>query len=160
MKHIYILLLIGLITQCTSSDKKSDSTLNSIALTDLSGKSVSLDLYKGKTVFINFWATWCKPCIQEMPTIVTMMEKFKDDKIVFLFASNEDVDQIEKFERKHSFRFHYVRVENLEELNIQALPTTYIFNSDGDLKFSEAGFRAWDSSENFELISRIVNNEK
>lgn len=95
-----------------------------------------------------------------MPTIVTMMEKFKDDKIVFLFASNEEVDQIEKFERKHSFGFHYVHVDNLEALNILALPTTYIFNSDGDLKFSEAGFRVWDSIENLELISKIVNNEK
>ncbi len=160
MKHIYILLLIGLITQCTSSDKKSDSTLNSIALTDLSGKSVSLDLYEGKTVFINFWATWCKPCIQEMPTIATMMEKFKSDKVVFLFASNEDLDQIEKFEKKHSFGFHYVRVDNFEKLNIQALPTTYIFNSDGELEFSEVGFRSWDSAENIELISKIVNHEK
>jgi thiol-disulfide isomerase/thioredoxin len=160
MKHIYILLLIGLITQCASSDKKSDSTLNSIALTDLSGKSVSLDLYEGKTVFINFWATWCKPCIQEMPTIATMMEKFKSDKVVFLFASNEDLDQIEKFEKKHSFGFHYVRVDNFEKLNIQALPTTYIFNSDGELEFSEVGFRSWDSAENIELISKIVNHEK
>lgn len=160
MKYVYVLLLIGLFTQCSSTDKKSDSEANNIVLTDLSGNSVSLDSYKGKAVFINFWATWCKPCIQEMPTIVTMMEKFKDDKIVFLFASNEEVDQIEKFERKHSFGFHYVHVDNLEALNILALPTTYIFNSDGDLKFSEAGFRAWDSNENLELISKIVNNEK
>ncbi|MBL7872413.1 MAG: TlpA family protein disulfide reductase [Cyclobacteriaceae bacterium] len=159
MKRIYILFLIGLFAQCSSSDKKSDSSMNNIVLTDLSGNSVSLDLYKGKTVFINFWATWCKPCIMEMPTIATMMEKFKNDNIVFLFASNEDLNQIEKFEKKHSFGFHYVRVDNFEALNIQALPTTYIFNSQGELEFSEVGFRSWDSAQNIELISKIVNHE-
>ncbi len=157
MKHIYIFFLIGLLTQC-SIDKKSDSNdWDAIVLTDLSGKTLSLDSYKGKTVFINFWATWCKPCIQEMPTLAIAQEKFKNDNIVFLFASNEESDQIEKFQKKHSYDFHYVRVENFEELNIHALPTTYIFNSEGKLKFSESGFRTWDSAENIELISNIVN---
>jgi thiol-disulfide isomerase/thioredoxin len=160
MKHIYIFFLIGLLTQCSTSDKKSDSNdRDAIVLTDLSGKTLNLDSHKGKVVFINFWATWCKPCIQEMPTLAIAQEKFKNENIVFLFASNEEPDQIEKFQKKHPYDFQYVRVENLEALNIQALPTTYIFDSEGKLKFSEAGLRAWDSVENIELISNIINNE-
>jgi thiol-disulfide isomerase/thioredoxin len=160
MKHIYIFFLIGLLTQCSTSDKKSDSNdRDDIVLTDLSGKTLDLDSHKGKVVFINFWATWCKPCIQEMPTLAIAQEKFKNENIVFLFASNEEPDQIEKFQKKHPYNFDYVRVENLEALNIQALPTTYIFDSEGKLKFSEAGLRAWDSVENIELISNIINNE-
>jgi thiol-disulfide isomerase/thioredoxin len=160
MKHIYIFFLIGLLTQCSTSDKKSDSNdRDDIVLTDLSGKTLDLDSHKGKVVFINFWATWCKPCIQEMPTLAIAQEKFKNENIVFLFASNEEPDQIEKFQKKHPYNFQYVRVENLEALNIQALPTTYIFDSEGKLKFSEAGLRAWDSVENIELISNIINNE-
>ncbi len=151
---------MGLLTQCSTSDKKSDSNnWDAIVLTDLSGNTFDLDSYKGKTVFINFWATWCKPCIQEMPTLAIAQEKFKNENIVFLYASNEEPEQIEKFQKKHPYDFHYVRVENLEELNIQALPTTYIFNADGKLKFSEAGLRIWDSTENIELISNIINNE-
>ena len=128
-------------------------------LVDLKGNSVNLSSYKGKAVFINFWATWCKPCILEMPTLVRAQEKFKNANIVFLFASNEEPDQIMKFQDKHSYDFNYVRVENLEELNIQALPTTYIFNPAGKLEFSEAGYRTWDAADNIEMISKIINHE-
>ena len=64
-----------------------------------------------------------------------------------------------KFQDKHSYDFNYVRVENLEELNIQALPTTYIFNPAGKLEFSEAGYRTWDAADNIEMISKIINHE-
>lgn len=158
MKRIYIFFLMGLLNQCSTSDKKSDSGGgDAIVLADLSGKTLNLDSYKGKTVFINFWATWCKPCIQEMPTLAIAQEKFKNDNIVFLFASNEEPEQIEKFQKKHPYNFQYVRVENFEELKIQALPTTYIFDAEGKLKFAESGFRKWDAAENIELISNIIN---
>ncbi|MBK7651800.1 MAG: redoxin domain-containing protein [Flammeovirgaceae bacterium] len=68
MNRILFLLCIAF-AACTS-DKKSDSeriSLEDISLTDLSGKAIDLSQYKGKTVFINFWATWCRPCLQEMP---------------------------------------------------------------------------------------------
>jgi thiol-disulfide isomerase/thioredoxin len=158
-----ISLILVVLLGCTKSNQSDSQNpkdlMSSIKLTELSGDPLDLTTYKGKTVFINFWATWCKPCIQEMPTLVNAQEKFKNEKIVFLFASNEDVEQIEKFKLKHTFNFHYVQVENLEELNIQALPTTYIFDSDGKLKFSEAGLRAWDSVENMDMISKIIKHE-
>ena len=156
---LIFVLLLGCTKSNQSDSQNQKDLISSIRLTELRGEPLDLTEYKGKTVFINFWATWCKPCIQEMPTIVTMMEKFKSEDVIFLFASNEDQDQIEKFQNKHSYNFHYVQVENLEELNIQALPTTYIFNKEGKLEFSEAGLRAWDSAENIELISKIVYHE-
>jgi thiol-disulfide isomerase/thioredoxin len=126
-------------------------TLNKIQLQSLSGDPIDLSQYKGKTIFINFWATWCKPCIQEMPTIAKAQEQLKD--VVFLFPSNESVDLITGFKERKDFDFNYVQALNLEALNIMALPTTFIFNSNGELIFSEAGFRDWSTQENLTLIT-------
>lgn len=154
-----IISLIIILTGCGKSNHDSNDLMG-IRLSEIDGEPLQLTQYSDKVVFVNFWATWCKPCIQEMPTLVKAQEKFKNDKIVFLYASNEEPEQIEKFQQKHPYDFHYVRVENFEEFNIQALPTTYIFNAEGKLEFSESGFRNWEASENIELIAKIINHEK
>ena len=136
--------------------KKIESEFDKIKLTELDGTPIDLHQYQGKTLFINFWATWCGPCIQEMPSIQKAKSSLKDEDIVFLFASNEEVEAIEAFKKKQSYDFHYVRVENLEQLNIMALPTTYIFNPDKKLVFSEMGYRKWDNKNNIDLILNAV----
>ncbi len=137
-----------------------DSDINKIKLKELNGQSIDLSQYEGKTVFINLWATWCKPCIQEMPTIESAQEKLKNENVIFLVASNEEVTQIEKFIKKRNYSFHYVHLENLEALNVQALPTTLIYNQEGKLKFSETGFRMWDDPKNIDLITKIMNDHE
>ncbi len=155
MKHLLLyLLLFGLV----SCSVKTDNDLSKIRLKELNDRQIDLTQYRGKTVFINFWATWCKPCIQEMPTIAHAMDSLKNDNIVFLFASNEEVSEIEKFKKKRPYDFQYVRLENMEALGITALPTTFVYNPQGKLEFSEAGFRSWDAPENIELIKNIMNH--
>lgn len=163
IKMFYVLLftLIG----CSGGNEKSISTgrekdIVRVKLKDMNDKPIDFKEYKGKAVFINFWATWCGPCIQEMPTIENAQKILSDQDVVFLFASNEDKDQIEAFIKKHTYNFHYVQLENLEELKVQALPTTFIFNPEGKLKFSETGFRNWNDSTNINLITKIINDHE
>ena len=154
---IFTVLLLG----CSSKNKEKNTIrLDDIKLSTLSGEKIDMEEFKGKTVFINFWATWCNPCIQEMPTINNAQSMFNGNDVVFLFASNEEIDRINTFSTKHSYKFRYVKLENMEELKIQALPTTFIFDSDGELQFSETGFRMWDKQTNIDLISKIKNHEK
>lgn len=145
-----------------SSKKESDGviTLEDVKLSTLTGQNIDADEFEGKVVFINFWATWCGPCIREMPTIEKAQALLKDKDVVFLLASNEELDQIERFSKKRDYDFRYVQLNNMEELKIQALPTTFIFDSNGKLKFSETGTRVWDDPANIELISKIINHEE
>lgn len=136
---------------------KPASELEKIKLTNLDNSPIDLKQYKGKTIFINFWATWCKPCVEEMPTIQKAKDILKDENIEFLFASNESPEQIESFVAKHDYRFNYVRIDNLEELNIMGLPTTFIFNKEGKLVFTEMGYNQWDQKNNIDSILKIVN---
>lgn len=80
--------------------------------------------------------------------------------VVFLLASNEDPEQIERFSKKHDYSFLYVQLNNMEELKIPALPTTFIFDAEGRLKFSETGSRMWNEPVNIELITKIINHEE
>ncbi|HMY94984.1 MAG TPA: TlpA disulfide reductase family protein [Cyclobacteriaceae bacterium] len=145
----------------STKDKSTNTiSLDDIKLSSLSGEKIDMSEFEGKTVFINFWATWCGPCIQEMPTIEKAQTLMKGKDVVFLFASNEELDQIERFSKKKDYNFRFVQLNNMEELKIPALPTTFIFDTDGVLKFSETGSRRWDESTNIELITKIINHEE
>lgn len=123
---------------------------------DLNGQNIDLKNYAGKTVVMNLWATWCKPCIAEMPSIEKAQAILKDEAVIFLLASGENAEEIEAFRMNHQYPFMYVRLENLEDLAVQALPTTYIFNPDGKLVFSETGARPWDDSASINMILKIT----
>jgi thiol-disulfide isomerase/thioredoxin len=144
-------LLVALIG-CNPKKDENTISLSKVKLESLEGKPVDLTDYEGKIIFLNFWATWCRPCLLEMPSIEKAKNELKDENIVFLFASDEEVDQIENFKAARNFNFDYVRALNINELNIQALPTTFIFNAEGDLVFNEMGYRDWSKEENKKII--------
>lgn len=158
---LFFLILLG----CTGKTKQDDSVstqegnlVEKIKLLTMDGKPINLNDYRGKTVFLNFWATWCRPCIEEMPSIEQASTQLKDANIEFFVASNEEVERIQNFIKKRKLDLNYIRLENLEELNIQSLPTTYIIDAGGNLVFAEAGYRKWDDPANIEMITNIIKN--
>ncbi|MEO7989285.1 MAG: TlpA disulfide reductase family protein [Chryseolinea sp.] len=136
------------------------SIQDKVKIRELNGDVIDLSEHKGKTIFINFWATWCGPCIKEMPSIENAKEVLKESKIEFFIASNETVEQIQSFADKQKLNLHYVQLQNLEELGIPALPTTYIINPAGELVFSETGSREWNEPANIELLTEIINSHE
>lgn len=166
MKFFNLFILTFLIISCNDSRKQESKPvatvqagIEKIKLAALDGKSIDMKQYKGKTVFVNFWATWCRPCVEEMPTIKNVKEQLKEANIEFLFASDETDEQIQKFEAEHKFEFNYYRAGNLEELNIMGLPTTFIFDKNGKQVFSELGYRKWDDKINIDLLLKIAKQE-
>lgn len=142
------------------SQSKGEGRLPQIQLSDLNDQAVQLENYKGKTVFINFWATWCKPCVEEMPSIERAQGILKNENVIFLMASSESIEEIKAFKGNHGFEFNYVQLENPETLNLQALPTTFIINPDGKLVFSEMGSRNWDETANINLIKNTIKQHE
>jgi thiol-disulfide isomerase/thioredoxin len=138
---------------------EEESITTKIKINNLNNEAIALSQYHGKTVFINIWATWCGPCIKEMPSIERAKNILKDRNIAFLVASNESIEEIQGFATKRNLDLQYVQLQNLEELNIQALPTTYIINPAGELVFSETGYREWDEAANIELLTKIIDNQ-
>jgi len=163
---IGIALLIGLLS-CNAINKPNpvshpelDRPRNKIRLKNLSGQPINLEQYKGKAIFINFWATWCKPCMQEIPSIEKAKNILQNENVIFLMASGESTEEIEAFRKTRKYDFNYVLIENSEELGIQVLPTTYIFNPQGELVFSESGYRNWNEKDNIDMIRKMANKHE
>ena len=108
----------------------------------------------GKKVVVNIWATWCKPCIQEMPSFRVAQDNLKNQNITFLFASDEPLEVINKFYNKRNPGLELVRLDNYQDFNFQAIPVTFVFNAEGELTHYEMGSRDWSSDASLELLKK------
>jgi thiol-disulfide isomerase/thioredoxin len=101
---------------------------------------------KGKVVFINFWATWCPPCIAEMPSLQALYNDY-NEKVEFLFVTSDDFETVEKFKAKKEFNFKVFKPLNEvpEVLTTTSIPKTFIINKYGDIVIDESGAIDWNS---------------
>lgn len=142
----------NILPEITSSEFMCDR-LDRIHFTDLNGTALTMADFAGKAVFLNFWATWCKPCIQEMDYIQRLHARYGQD-VVFLAASTDDLQTIQNFQEQRGFTFQFVRLD-IEYIDafVISLPTTLLINKDGEIIHEEEGVRVWDS-ENFDAKVR------
>ncbi|MFN7930619.1 MAG: redoxin family protein [Blastocatellia bacterium] len=114
-------------------------------LTKLNGGDVRLSDYKGKVIVTNFWATWCGPCRIEMPELERAMEKYKADKDVVFLAINTDDDRnyVEPYVKGQKIKLPVVYANYLDaEFRVASIPTTIIFDRQGQVAFRQAGFNS------------------
>jgi len=104
----------------------------------LSGDTIRLGDFRGRRLFINFWATWCAPCLAEMPGLQTLFDSKKaDSTLVFLFITDEDERTVHSFLSKTSYTlpFYLCDRERSPVFNSGAYPSTFILNSRGEIVF-------------------------
>ena len=119
---------------------------------DLNGKVINFKDFKGKTIFLNVWATWCGPCRIEMPSIQKLYDKVDKEKIVFIMLAVDERNHFEKvvnFVKEQDYSFPvYVPHEYLpEQLMVRTIPTTFVINSDGKIATQETGAANYDTEE-------------
>ena len=144
---------------CRDSKKSNNISNNSIEnisyLVDLEGNSYSKTKLKGKKVLLNFWATWCGPCIKEMPDLLEAQKILIKDNYVFLLVSDESQEQILEFKKQANYDFTFLKATKTNaSLGVYALPTTYIYNEKGQKVDKIIGSVKWDSEE---IIAKLKN---
>jgi len=114
------------------------------ALKDLGGKDISLDDYKGKVVFVNFWATWCPPCRQEIPGFVEAYEKYKSEGLVILGVAVSDKEgTVKSYVEKNKMSYPVAMgdskiIRDYEPGN--AIPSTIVIDRNGNIFHKHVGF--------------------
>jgi thiol-disulfide isomerase/thioredoxin len=129
--------------------------------TDPSGAPVSLSRFTGKVVVVNFWATWCAPCLKEMPSLNRLQEKYSGKGIeVVAIATDRNGPQVPKNflirqELKHLKAYHDTKNEMVAALRVRGLPTTVILDQLGNEVARLEGPAEWDSPEMIQTLLGI-----
>lgn len=126
------------------------------AFLDLEGNRVMLEEYRGKTVFINLWATWCPPCRAEMPHIESLYKKVSEqENLEFLMiALDKEFEKSKDFIDKKGFTFPVVHASYglNAALQSQSIPTTLVVDPNGEIVFYQEGMSNFDTQEFREFL--------
>jgi len=129
-------------------------------LRDLNGNQVSLKDHLEKIVFLNFWATWCPPCRQEMPSMEKLHTRFKnDDFIILAIDLQENLRQVKRFKKRFKLNFTILLDKDGKVGSVYAirsLPTTYLIDRKGYLIGGALGARDWASDDAFKLFEQLL----
>lgn len=151
----------------TASDPKLEMTSKKlepkdwqISLLGYNGFSdTNLEAMKGKVILINFWGTWCGPCVAEMPSFQKLYDA-KKNEVSFLFVSRGDKpEKIEAFLNKTKYGFPVYEIINdtSKDFIPNVLPTTYVVNKNGEIVFVEKGMADWNAPEVHAMLDKLIS---
>ncbi len=122
---------------------------------DLDGKPLEIADFAGQRVFLNYWATWCAPCIREIPSILRAADALADEGYLFLFASDESIAEIQDFLGDYGFDGNFIKLNGFfGSMGVQAVPSSVLYGEDGEILKSWLGEEEWDSPA---LLSQLRN---
>ena len=126
---------------------------------DESFKTQSIAQFRGKTVFLNIWASWCPPCIAEMPSIYSLYSDMKNDTdVAFILVSvDEDFEDAKKFveSRDLDLPIYHYRGKDPDIFDSGVVPTTYVITPSGKLAMKKQGMAKYDSPEFMEFLDKL-----
>ena len=125
------------------------------------GTEINLEeAFKEQIVLINFWATWCTPCIAEMPTIEKLYQKYQD-KIGFAMISTEYIGMLEDFKirNKYTFPVYQIETEIPEVFNLNIIPATYIISPDRKIVLKHVGGADWSHEDVTNFLDTLLEDK-
>ena len=131
-----------------------------LALKDLEGRAHRLSDYRGKVVLINFWATWCEPCRDEMPSIQRLRDRMAGKPFAVLAVNVGEFEvRIEDFFRKYQLDLTVLRDHSSEVMKawrVRELPATFIVARDGRIRYSLSGEFDWADEKVVKLMTGLT----
>jgi len=140
--------------------KPYGSTTYALTVRDVEGNEVKLSDFKGKTIFLHYWATYCQACVSELPSLQRLRDSLHDrDDIAFLFVSkDDDPAQVKDFLQKRGLDFPvYMRIEASKEFPSGGIPVTYVVDRNGTIRVRYSEPAAWDSSSAQEYLQAVAD---
>jgi len=131
-------------------------------LPDMDDEKIKLSDYRGKVVLLNFWATWCPPCVREMPSMERLHQQVNaEDFKVIAINQMEDTDQVFAFtgqlEIDPTFEILFDSSSAVaQDYAVRGLPTTYLIDKQGNIRYRAVGGRVFDHPEVIEIINGLI----
>ena len=143
-------------------EKKEDLTFSdpsnadfNLKLIDSKGKRVAMENFKGKVIFMNVWATWCPPCVAEMPGINKLYNEVDKEKVAFIMLSvDEDFQKAIDFRERKGFDFEVYQLNGHLPAQYQtpSIPSTFVIDANGKLVMTHLGLGNYDTNKFKEFL--------
>jgi len=160
-RSIFVLILF--INTCMAEQSlhafSNPQTAPDFTLIDMDGEQHSLSDYRGKTVIVNFWATWCPPCREEMPSMERAWNKIKDHDVIMVAINvGESEDTVFTFLGDYPVTFTLLldtSGEIIDQWPVKGVPTTFVVSPEGKLVYRAIGGREWDDENLLKKIRQL-----
>lgn len=155
-----LLFVLFLTSGCGNSEGKDElpKATYSMDMENSKGERVSLEEFRDKVIFMNVWATWCAPCIEEMPTIQNLYEVTDKDKVAFIMLSmDQEFQKAIEYRDKYGYDFEIYRLTGSMPAmyHTKLIPTTFVIDSEGYLVLQHDGMGKFDSPEFKEFLAGV-----
>ena len=158
MKNLIFVVIIILSINVFASEKLPDFSLQ-----DLNGKQVKISDFIGEQpVIIDFWATWCAPCLKELPKLDKMQKQFGDSLLVIAISTDKPrkKNEVKKHIKSQKFKFTTLldtRGEARKLLNIKNIPFTLLIDKNGEIVYDHLGYNTGDEKHLEEQLMKLYN---
>lgn len=138
-----------------------DPTPPALQLKNLTGNTSSLQQYHGKVIVVNFWASWCPPCVHEMPSMETLYQRYPRSEFTILAVNMaEDSDTITQFiNERVQVNFPILLDSNgkaLQDWRVFAFPSSFVIDKQGSIRYAVFGSMLWDTPQVYEIIDKLI----
>ena len=157
-------LLLPAVALSTELEPYKTEVSYNFSLSDLKGKPHTLTDYRGKTVLVNFWASWCTPCLLEMPGMQRLANTLSDQDFEILTLNTADSPRRIQETLKRLQIDLKVFLDNdgktFKAWQGNVLPTSYLFDSSSQLHYKAVGPMEWDDEDVIQKIKRLIQSQK
>ncbi|SHJ32447.1 Thiol-disulfide isomerase or thioredoxin [Arenibacter nanhaiticus] len=126
-------------------------------LRDLQDSTFYFEAQKGQVILVNFWATWCPPCVAEMPSLQQLYNDY-GDKVVFVFVAQDQEKRVKQFLTQNGYELpvYFEASTTPTTLFSKSIPATYIVDKSGKIIVAKTGAADWNSDETRKLLDQLV----
>jgi len=156
----FLALLLAAATAAAQPPTPYTGPTPPLALRDLNGKMHRLRDYRGKVVMVQFWATYCPPCVKEMPSVERLKAQLSGKPFAVLAVNlGESKQRVRAFLRKTHVHFTVLldtHGQALRRWRVYAVPSTFLIDRHGNIRYRVYGGQAWDKPPQTQLIARLL----
>jgi thiol-disulfide isomerase/thioredoxin len=165
MKLYKIIIILFSVILSVSAVFAQNQKAPNFSLKDLDGKTVQLSDYKGKVVFIDFWAVWCPPCKASIPSVISLHNKFLNNKSIVVLSVNlgDSKSKIEEFVKKEGMNYPVLLDDKgiaAKDYQISSIPTFIIVDQNGNIAKRYIGYIRGFSQEWIKQLEILTNKGK